>query len=276
MSISSEYIKIIERISDRLSIPSIKDIIVPKKESCQKKSNFAAVALEDDTIGIIFINLTNDVKNKFYKLKSYNYEGMQALDLAQKFESKDLFNKALGLGGINVISQFLFKKSDFCFEQVSDSLGLLEIDKDDIVGMVGFFPPLVKHIEKMGNKLIIIEKKEELLKMGLNWRVTLDPSELKLCNKVLITSTTVLNETIDEILQFCKDAEKISMIGPTAGFLPDPLFKRGIDILGGTRAVDSKLLLHSIENNIKWAESAKRYIIRKVNYTGYENLLNAI
>ena len=218
MSISLDYVEIIERIVDRISIPRIKDIIVPKKESKQNKSNFAAVALEDGTIGIIFTNLTQDVKQKFYNINSNNYKGMQTSTLAKMFESKDLFRKSLGLGGINVISQFLFKKSEFCFEQVSDSLGLLEIDKDDIVGMVGFFPPLVNHIERMGNKLIIIEKKEELLKMGLNWRVTLDPSELKTCNKVLITSTTVLNETIDEILQFCKDAEKISMIGPTAAF----------------------------------------------------------
>jgi uncharacterized protein (DUF4213/DUF364 family) len=199
---------------------------------------------------------------------------MQTSVLAQMFESKDLFSKSLGLGGINAISQFLLKRSDFYFEDASDSLGLLEIDKDDIVGMVGFFPPLVKHIETIGNRLIVIEKKKELIKKGLNWRVTLDPSELKLCNKVLITGTTLLNETIDEILQFSKDAEKLSMIGPTAGFLPDPLFKRGIENLGGTRVIDSKLFLHSLENNIKWAGSAKKYIIRKVNYAGFENLLN--
>jgi len=274
VSVSSDYVNIIRGISDKLTIPRIKDIIVPKKVSNQQNSNFAAIALEDNTIGIIFINLSHDVKNNFYNLNSNYYKGMQTSVLAQMFESKDLFSKSLGLGGINAISQFLLKRSDFYFEDASDSLGLLEIDKDDIVGMVGFFPPLVKHIETIGNRLIVIEKKKELIKKGLNWRVTLDPSELKLCNKVLITGTTLLNETIDEILQFSKDAEKLSMIGPTAGFLPDPLFKRGIENLGGTRVIDSKLFLHSLENNIKWAGSAKKYIIRKVNYAGFENLLN--
>lgn len=276
MSVSSDYVNIIRGISDKLTIPRIKDIIVPKKVSNQQNSNFAAIALEDNTIGIIFINLSHDVKNNFYNLNTNYYKGMQTSVLAQMFESKDLFSKSLGLGAINAISQFLFKQSEFCYEYVSDSLGLLEIEKDDIIGMVGFFPPLVNHIERIGNKLIVIERKEELLKIGLNWKVTLDPSELELCNKILITSTTVLNETIDEILQFCKDAEKISMIGPTAGFLPDPLFKRGIDILGGTRVIDSRILLHSIENNIKWAGSAKKYIIRKLNYEGFEYLLSKI
>lgn len=276
MSITSDFIKIIEKISDRISIPNIKDIIIPKKESNQKVSNFAVVALEDNTIGIIFINLTNSVKQEFFNLKSDQYKRIPALNLAKMFESKDLFKKSLGLGGINAISQYLFKKSQFSFEDVSDSLGLLEIDKHDIVGMVGFFPPLVKHIENIGSKLIIIEKKEELLKKAMNWNVTLDPSELNSCNKILITSTTVLNETVDEILKHCQAAQKISIIGPTAGFLPDPLFKRGINIIGGTRVVDPTLLVNSIQNNVKWAGSAKRYVIKKNNYIGYEKLLNKL
>lgn len=93
---------------------------------------------------------------------------------------------------------------------------------------------------------------------------------------MLITSTTVLNETIDEILDYCSNTEKISMIGPTAGFLPDPLFKRGIDIIGGTHLIDSKLLIHSIINNIKWSGSVKKYIIKRTNYIGYKNILKKI
>ena len=200
MSISSDYIKIIERISERISIPRIKDIVVPKKQSNQNNSNFAAVVLEDNTIGIIFINLTHDVKHEFYNLNSNNYKGMQTSTLAKMFESKDLFSKSLGLGGINAISQFLFKESDFCYEHVSDSLGLLEIDKGDIVGMVGFFPPLVNHLEKMGNKLVVIEKKRELLKKGLNWRVTCNSSAYKgffeIVNFISLVSVRLLSTSI--------------------------------------------------------------------------------
>ena len=73
----------------------------------------------------------------------------------------------------------------------------------------------------MGNHLIVIEKKANLVQKTNNWEVTLDPAQLEKCNKVLITSTTILNESIDDILKFCSQAEKISIIGPTAGFFPD-------------------------------------------------------
>jgi len=184
MSISSEFIKIVEKITSRIFIPQIKNIVIPKQKENVKKSNFAALILEDNSIGIFFINLRTEVKLLFKNFDSEAYKGMNPSFFAKKFESKDLFDKSLGLGAINAIGQFIFKKCNFSFEYISDSLGLLEIEKHDTVGMVGFFPSLVNIIESKGNKLIVIEKKKELLKKGKNWKVTLDPSELELCNKI--------------------------------------------------------------------------------------------
>ena len=273
MSISTNFIEIIEKISKRISIPPVRDIIIPKVNRTSNKSNFAVVILEDNTSGIFFINLSTKVKEIFQNLNSKVYKGLDPLKLARKFQSKKIFEKSLGLGAINAISQFLFNMANYSFRYVDDSLGLLRIQKSDIIGMVGLFPSLVRTIEQIGSKLIIIEKKSELLTKGKNWRVTLNPTELTRCNKVLITSTTVLNETIDEILDCCSNAEKISMIGPTAGFLPDPLFKRGIHFVGGSHVVDSMLFEESIRNNQKWRGCAKKYIIRQSDYIGYETVL---
>ena len=235
MTISSDYLKIVNEIAKKVQIPSIKEIIVPTVDETAKKSNFAAILLEDDTIGVFFIAISQEVKKLIEKIDSKVYKGQSPIDLAKNFSSKDLYEKSLSMGCINSISQYIFKKTDFPFDYTSDSLGLLNINENDVIGMVGFFPPLVSLIERKENKLIIIEKKEALIKKEKNWVVTLDPVKLEGCNKVLITSTTVLNETIDDILRFCSNAEKISIIGPTAGFLPDPLFKRGINVVGGTR-----------------------------------------
>ena len=122
--------------------------------------------------------------------------------------------------------------------------------------------------------VILIEKKEELIQTTDNWSVTLDPSKLRKCNKVLITGTTVLNETLDEILLNCINAEKASVIGPTTSFLPDPLFERGIDVIGGSYVVDSGSLKNAIEKNLRWGDSVRKYTIEKKNYVGYRDLLS--
>ena len=276
MTISSDYLKIVNEIAKKVQIPSIKEIIVPTVDETAKKSNFAAILLEDDTIGVFFIALSQEVKNLIKKIDSKVYKGQSPIDLAKNFSSKDLYEKSLSMGCINSISQYIFRKTDFPFDYTSDSLGLLNINENDVIGMVGFFPPLVSLIERKENKLIIIEKKEALIKKEKNWVVTLDPVKLEGCNKVLITSTTVLNETIDDILKFCSNAEKISIIGPTAGFLPDPLFKRGINVVGGTRIYDTQEFLYNIRNNIRWGSAAKKYTIERGKYVGYVELLKKI
>ena len=51
---------------------------------------------------------------------------------------------------------------------------------------------------------------------GGNAAVSLDPARLRPCNKVLCTSTTILNNSLDEILSYCAPQAFVSIIGPTA------------------------------------------------------------
>lgn len=274
MSISSDFIKIIEEISNYFIFPSIKEIITPQSNDNSKKKNFSAIILEDNTVGLIFTNLNPVINEKFRSGEFAKFQNLEIIDLVKLFMSNDLFEKSLALGCINAISQYIFRKVDFSFDFTTDSLGLLNIKSTDTIGMVGFFPPLVKLIEKIGSKLIIIEKKEELVQTTKHWSVTLDPSKLKKCNKVLITGTTVLNETLDDILLNCTNAEKASVIGPTTSFLPDPLFERGINVIGGSNIVDYKILKNAIEKNLRWGNSVRKYTIEKKKYVGYRDLLS--
>ena len=280
MSIASDFLKIIEQISQKITIPFIKDVYIPpinpKNKDHSKLSNFGAIMLEDGAIGIFFVSLSPDIKKIGENVDLSQYTGMNPIILAKKFGSLDSFEKTLGLGAINAISQHIFKKSDYLFDFTSDPLGLLNLNKFDKPGMVGFFPPLVKLIQEMALELIIVEKKTQLVKKTANWEVTLDLNRLVDCNKILITSTTVLNESIDEVLKYCSKAEKISIIGPTAGFFPDPLFLRGIDIVGGTYIHNSKLFMELISENKRWGPSTKKYCIQKKNYPGISSLLDKI
>ncbi len=274
MPISLEFINIIEDISNVVDFPLIKEIVTPQNRENAKKSNFSAIILEDNSVGLIYINLSSKIKTKF-KNEEFNYlKGSEPLSIIKFFNSKDLFERSLSLGVINAVSQFIFKKTNFLFDFTSDSLGLLDIKSSDIIGMVGFFPPLVKLIEKIGSKLIVIEKKEELVQKSKDWLVTLNPSKLKDCNKILITGTTVLNDTLDEVLDYCTSAEKKSVIGPTTSFLPDPLFRRGIDVIGGTYVSKSYLLAQAIHQSIRWSDSVKKYTIERKNYSSYKKLIS--
>ncbi|MHA1489021.1 MAG: Rossmann-like domain-containing protein [Promethearchaeota archaeon] len=279
MSITKDFIEIIKQVSETINLPPIQEIFIPpdlntKRDS--KKSNFGAIRLEDGTIGIVFLNLTPEIRELASQLDVDQFIGVNPAELANEFGSSDNLKKMLGLGAINSISQHFFKRSEFPLNFTTDSLGLLNLKAQDHVGMVGFFPPLVKKIETIGIPLIVIEKKAHLIKKTEKWEVTLKPSRLRECNKVLCTSTAVLNDSIDEILRYCSKAEKISIIGPTAGFIPDPLFTRGVDIVGSTFINNTSLFMELIHQKKRWGTATRKYCIQKRNYPGIDLLLNQI
>jgi uncharacterized protein (DUF4213/DUF364 family) len=127
----------------------------------------------------------------------------------------------------------------------------------------------------MGNKLIVVELKEDLSKKYSNWEITLNTSKLMECNKVLCTSTTLINNTLDNVLNFTRDAETFALIGPTAGFLPDPIFQKQIDIIGGSLVCDSELFFNRITQGVRWGESVLKFVIRKEDYPGIQTLIES-
>ena len=50
---------------------------------------------------------------------------------------------------------------------------------------------------------------------------------------VLITGTTLVNDTLEHLLALCRPAARAVVVGPTVGLLPDALLRRGVDVLGG-------------------------------------------
>ena len=52
---------------------------------------------------------------------------------------------------------------------------------------------------------------------------------------VLITGTTLLNNTLEKLLALCQPKARVVLVGPTVGLLPDAFLRRGVDVLGGVR-----------------------------------------
>jgi uncharacterized protein (DUF4213/DUF364 family) len=132
--------------------------------------------------------------------------------------------------------------------------------------MVGLFFGLVKKIKQAGAELVVIEKNEAYVKKYPDLNVTLDPSKLNACNKILCTSTTILNNSLDEILSHCSADAFVSIIGPTAGYFPDPLFARGVDVVGGRVVKDGPSFLQQLADKKRWGEATHRTCFQKITY----------
>jgi uncharacterized protein (DUF4213/DUF364 family) len=198
---------------------------------------------------------------------------MPALQLARRFVDATGVQRTLGFAAVNALTRHLFDRAGYEPPTAGDSLGALGLGPGDHLGMIGLFPPLVQRVVDSGARLTVVELRADLAGSRGPWRVTLDPGELAQCNKILSTSTVLLNDTLDALLEHCRHAQQISMIGPGASCLPDPLFARGVTLMGGSWIVDAPAFVAALGAGKSWSAFTKKFALGRDDYPGFERLV---
>jgi len=274
-SVAALYVALAERIAARLGSPRIRTLhLPPAREAATGDAEFCAVELVDGSIG--FSHVLLDAAEPLMRVlpDAGVLAGTEAVELARGFDEKDPAARALGFAAINALSQHLFARANWTPPPAGDSLGAIEPGLGEHIGMVGLFPPLVARVNAAGARLTVLELRPELAGEHEGFRVTLDPADLATCDKVVSTCTVMLNDTLDDVLAACRHARYVAIVGPTAGCLPDPLFERGVDAIGGRRVIDAKAFGDAFRKGAKWGSFATKYVITRQVYPGVDRLLD--
>ena len=270
MSLTDEFRKMVTELTDKYSIPPIANIFFPPfyKGGQPKDAEFMAILLDGGATGISYVLLADDKMEEYTRLQPSYFVGKSPRRFALEFGQNDPIKAMVSLAAINAICQHVMRETNYAVDSATDSLGLLSISAGDKVGMVGLFTPLIKTIKKAGAEMVVLEKKEQLVHSHPDLPITLDATELSACNKILCTSTTILNNSLDEILAHCSPAAFISIVGPTAGYFPDPLFARGVDVVGGRVVKNGELLLQLLVEKERWGDATQKICFQKETYAG--------
>lgn len=272
-SVASELLDLLTRFGERSPLPRITALHLPPPSAAgTKDGEFCALELDDGSLGLSYVML-DDTLARLAGGDTGGIVGMPALDLARSFLSASGDRRVLGFAAINALSQCLFARAGFPFDHDSDSLGGLAPGPADHVGMIGHFTPLIPRIVDSGARLTVAELNPDFAGEREGYRVTLDPAELDSCNKVLSTSTVLLNDTLDEVLAHCRNAKWFTMVGPNAGCLPDPLFARGVSAVGGVQVIDREAFLAALRAGERWGPFVRKYAIHRAGYPGAEVVL---
>ena len=270
MNLKDEFRKMVTELSTKFTFSPISNIFFPSfyKGGQPKDAQFMAISLESGAAGISFLLLPDEKMEQYNTLKPLDFIGKGPRGFALEFGNKDPIKEMISLAAINAICQHVMRESNFVVESAVDSLGLLSISAGDRIGMVGLFFGLVNKIKNAGAELVVIEKQEQLIDKFPDLPITLDATKLRTCNKILCTSTTILNNSLDEILTHCSPDAFISIIGPTAGYFPDPLFARGVDVVGGRVVKNGTQFLQLLSEGKHWGDATLRTCFQRETYTG--------
>lgn len=273
-TVASDLFALLEQACATYAAPRIRALHLPPASSAGgKDGEFCALELEDGAVGMSYVLLNDTLRALVASGRQAQMAGGDALQAARGCLSADATERTLGFAAANALSQSIMARCGFEPDWNTDSIGLLDPQPGDHIGMIGFFPPLVGRVVAAGARLTVAELNPALAGERDGYRVTLDSGELSTCNKVLSTSTVLLNDTVERMLSACSHARYFTMIGPGAGCLPDPLFARGVTLLGGTRVTDLEGFRNAMITGESWGRYTRKYSIRREHYPGLRHLL---
>lgn len=170
------------------------------------------------------------------------YTGQKAsLLLKLLTEGKNPLEKALGLATANAIIRP--KPSSKAKEDERDALAIMNLTPEDRVAMVGLFSPMVPKIEATGAKLSVIEKNPA--RMIIPGRAERERI-LRECTVAVITATSLLNGSMEEILAGLGNPRHIAILGPSTPLAPEIFQGTPVNHLGGATVVDTYKIMEII------------------------------
>lgn len=277
MSVKTELLNLVETVAEQVDLPPVDWVYIPEPDPGPgRHTEFGIVTLRDGSAGLYYAWLGASQKGMGSRYRPDEFRDRHPVELARYCAGADEADCSLGLAAVNAITRHVFRQADFTPADTPDSMGILDIDAADHVGMVGYFPSLVKRLRNNGIRLTVVEKKPQFHKRQDNFLVSADPHTLEGCNKVMITASTLLNNSIDEVLDNSRGAQRRVMIGPTAGFFPDPLFARGITAIGGSEIRDPDLARQRLSANLGLGESARKFLLSAPEYPGLNRMLQGL
>lgn len=260
-----------QRIDAALGPARVQRIVLPPlADKPGREGEFCAVQLDDGSIGLAFTLLDGTLAALHARGAD---SGRAAMELVRGYAAGDGAARALGLATINALTRRLFDRAGFVPDDSIDSFGSLALEPGDRLGMVGHFTPLIEQARALGIPLTVLELKAELVREEPGLVVTLDPARLAGCNKIVSTSTLLLNDTFEAVAGCWRGAVAVAIVGPSAGCPPDPLFAAGVSAVGAAWVIDAEAFLARVAAGAKWGETSRKVTLTPQPYPGLDALL---
>jgi uncharacterized protein (DUF4213/DUF364 family) len=165
--------------------------------------------------------------------------GRLARDLLKETEALSGIRRAVGVATMNALAAMSWERRatpDVELQVGVDAYDAANILPGEHVVVVGAFVPFLKALKRAGQPFTVLEMDPATLKPDelAHFRPAEQASQVVPdADCVLITGTTLLNDTLENLLALCRPDTRVVLVGPTVGLYPDAFLRRGVDVLGG-------------------------------------------
>ena len=216
---------------------------------------YTAVSTSDGGIGLAYTPL-GDKQGCSVVAAHVEFEGGPAQALLEQLNSANPILRCMALALVNALNHGRAMTFD---EDRSNAILLdwLEIGNGTRVAMAGYFGPLMEKLYKRGAQVEVSDTGKTIgeteafnAKLG-QWAQAL-----------ILTSTSILNNTADALLANVGSGVRGAMLGPSTPLVPEAFEKLPIHILAGSVPVDAEATFRAVRHGkgtpalIKFARKA--------------------
>ena len=155
------------------------------------------------------------------------------------------FAGLIRLATLNALSVPFLEGNRYCLNVGNDVSDIPSLFHRRRTCMVGAIIPLLKRMKEMepAEVIIIDQKKETQAEAEAGYGEFVPPEHTALalarCETAIFTGATIANGTICQLIDLVPENAAIAVVGPTAGFVPEPLFQRRVALIGTVTVADS-------------------------------------
>jgi uncharacterized protein (DUF4213/DUF364 family) len=167
--------------------------------------------------------------------------GRPARELLREAFSDHGIRRAVGIATLNALADRCWDIRPHPSVELHagvDAFHANDFHPGDRTVVVGAFVPFLKELKRRGLPYLVLEKDPATLKP--DEMPFFRPAEtareiVPQADVVLITGTTLINDTLEDLLGWARPEARVTVVGPTVGLFPDAFLRRGADILGSVR-----------------------------------------
>ena len=204
---------------------------------------YTAVVTADGGIGMAYTYF-EDKKSCMALNEAIDYEGRPAAALLEKIKSNHPLERSMALALVNALNH----ENALKLPEDQDNAILFKafsLEPNTNVAMVGYFGPLVKRLEKNKVPLEILD-----VSRGLGERKDFYQKLSSWADVLLLTSTSILNNTTEEVLSHLHEKTKSALLGPSTPMVAEAFEHLPVHMLAGTVPLDRDNIIKAVRHGM--------------------------
>lgn len=178
--------------------------------------------------------------------------GRPASELMRDALSENGLARAVGIATLNALADLCWQRRphpDVELLPNADAFDASRCHLGEQVVLVGAFIPFLKELKRRGLSYLVLERGTAMLKaeeFPFYRPAEQAAAVVPAADVLLVTGSTLLTDTLEELLALARPDARVTIVGPTVGMLPDAFLARGASILGSVRITEPDAFLDLI------------------------------